>query len=33
VGFYQRMGFAVFTEEFDKPEGGPHRGMVVELRP
>ena len=31
VGFYERMGFAVVTEEFDKPEGGPHRGMVVDL--
>lgn len=29
VGFYERMGFAVVTEQFDKPEGGPHRGMVV----
>ena len=31
VGFYERMGFAVVTEEFDKPEVGPHRGMLVEL--
>ena len=31
VGFYERMGFAVVTEPFDKPEGGPHRGMVVDL--
>lgn len=31
VGFYERMGFAVVTEEFLKPEGGPHRGMVIEL--
>jgi predicted N-acetyltransferase YhbS len=31
VGFYERMGFAAVTEEFDKPEGGPHRGMLVEL--
>jgi predicted GNAT family N-acyltransferase len=29
VGFYERMGFAVVTELFDKPEGGPHRGMVA----
>jgi predicted GNAT family N-acyltransferase len=29
VGFYQRMGFAVVTEEFQKPEGGAHLGMVV----
>jgi predicted N-acetyltransferase YhbS len=33
VGFYERMGFAVVTEEFLKPEGGPHRGMVAELSP
>jgi predicted GNAT family N-acyltransferase len=31
VGFYERMGFVVVTEEFHKPEGGPHRGMVVQL--
>jgi predicted GNAT family N-acyltransferase len=31
VGFYQRMGFAVVTEEFQKPEGGPHLGMVAGL--
>ena len=31
VGFYQRMGFAIVTEEFDKPEGGPHRGMTVHM--
>jgi predicted GNAT family N-acyltransferase len=31
VGFYERMGFAVVTEEFLKPEGGAHRGMLVEL--
>jgi predicted GNAT family N-acyltransferase len=28
VGFYERMGFSVVTDEFVKPEGGPHRGMV-----
>ena len=33
VGFYERMGFAVVTEEFVKPEGGPHVGMVIEVRP
>ncbi|MGZ4550805.1 MAG: GNAT family N-acetyltransferase [Blastococcus sp.] len=33
VGFYERMGFVVVTDEFGKPEGGPHRGMVVGLRP
>ena len=31
VGFYERMGFAVVTEEFQKPEGGPHLGMVIDL--
>jgi ribosomal protein S18 acetylase RimI-like enzyme len=31
VGFYERVGFAVVTEEFDKPEGGRHRGMVIAL--
>jgi ribosomal protein S18 acetylase RimI-like enzyme len=31
VGFYERMGFAVVTEEFEKPEGGLHLGMVVGL--
>jgi predicted GNAT family N-acyltransferase len=31
VGFYERMGFAVVTEEFMKPEGGPHRGMLIGL--
>ena len=31
VGFYERMGFSVVTEEFQKPEGGPHLGMLVEL--
>jgi predicted GNAT family N-acyltransferase len=29
VGFYERMGFTVVTEEFAKPEGGPHRGMAM----
>jgi len=29
VGFYERVGFAVVTELFGKPEGGPHRGMVA----
>jgi predicted GNAT family N-acyltransferase len=33
VGFYERMGFTVVTEEFDKPEGGPHLGMLIALRP
>jgi predicted GNAT family N-acyltransferase len=33
VGFYERMGFAVVTEQFDKPEGGPHLGMLKDLVP
>jgi len=33
LGFYERMGFAAVTEEFDKPEGGPHRGMLIDLPP
>ena len=31
VGFYERMGFAVVTAEFVKPEGGAHRGMLIGL--
>jgi predicted GNAT family N-acyltransferase len=33
VGFYARMGFGVVTEEFLKPEGGPHLGMLKDLVP
>jgi predicted GNAT family N-acyltransferase len=29
VGFYERMGFAVVSEPFDKPGIGPHVGMLV----
>jgi predicted N-acetyltransferase YhbS len=29
VGFYERMGFAVVTGQFAKPEGGAHLGMVA----
>jgi predicted GNAT family N-acyltransferase len=32
VAFYQRMGFVVVTDPFDKPEGGSHLGMVLDLR-
>jgi predicted GNAT family N-acyltransferase len=28
AGFYERMGFAVVTEEYDKPGIGPHVGML-----
>jgi len=31
AGFYERMGFAVVTEPFDKPQIGPHVGMVISL--
>ncbi|HLM06542.1 MAG TPA: GNAT family N-acetyltransferase [Blastococcus sp.] len=31
AGFYERMGFAVVTGEFDKPGIGPHVGMLIEL--
>ena len=33
AGFYERMGFAVVTEEYDKPGIGPHLGMLVDLTP
>ena len=33
AGFYERMGFTVVTEEFEKPSLGPHVGMVIEVRP
>jgi predicted GNAT family N-acyltransferase len=31
AGFYERMGFVVVTEEFDRPGIGPHVGMCREL--
>jgi predicted GNAT family N-acyltransferase len=31
AGFYERMGFTVVTEEYDKPGVGPHLGMVIDL--
>jgi predicted GNAT family N-acyltransferase len=33
VGFYERMGFTVVSEPFDKPGIGPHLGMVKDLVP
>jgi len=30
AGFYERMGFTVVTDEFDKPGIGPHVGMLIE---
>jgi predicted GNAT family N-acyltransferase len=32
-GFYERMGFTVVTEPFDKPGIGPHLGMLKDLVP
>jgi predicted GNAT family N-acyltransferase len=31
AGFYERMGFTVVTEPFDKPGIGPHVGMLIGL--
>jgi ribosomal protein S18 acetylase RimI-like enzyme len=31
VGFYERIGFTVVTEEYQLTPVGPHRGMVIEL--
>jgi predicted N-acetyltransferase YhbS len=31
VGFYERCGFTIVTEEYDLRPVGPHRGMVIEL--
>jgi ribosomal protein S18 acetylase RimI-like enzyme len=31
VGFYQRLGFTIVTEEYDLRPVGPHRGMIIEL--
>jgi predicted GNAT family N-acyltransferase len=33
AGFYERMGFEVVTDEFEKPGIGPHLGMVHEVTP
>ena len=33
AGFYERMGFTVVTDEFDKPGIGPHLGMCKDLVP
>jgi predicted GNAT family N-acyltransferase len=30
AGFYERMGFTVVTEEFEKPGIGAHVGMLIE---
>lgn len=31
VGFYERIGFTLVTDEYDLAPAGPHRGMVVDL--
>jgi predicted GNAT family N-acyltransferase len=31
AGFYERQGFAVVTQPFDKPGIGPHVGMLRDL--
>jgi predicted GNAT family N-acyltransferase len=31
TGFYERMGFAVVTEPYDRPGIGPHVGMLIAL--
>ncbi|MGY1601039.1 GNAT family N-acetyltransferase [Geodermatophilus sp. SYSU D00815] len=31
VGFYERIGFTVVTDEYDLRPVGPHRGMLIEL--
>jgi ribosomal protein S18 acetylase RimI-like enzyme len=31
VGFYERIGFTIVTDEYDLRPVGPHRGMLVEL--
>jgi predicted GNAT family N-acyltransferase len=33
VGFYERMGFTVVSEPFDKPGIGPHVGMARHVTP
>jgi predicted GNAT family N-acyltransferase len=31
AGFYERAGFTVVTEPYDKPGLGPHVGMLIDL--
>ena len=31
VGFYERIGFSIVTDEYDLRPVGPHRGMLIEL--
>jgi predicted GNAT family N-acyltransferase len=31
VGFYERIGFVVVTDEYELSPVGPHRGMLIEL--
>ena len=31
IGFYQRMGWTVVSEEFEVPTAGPHKRMIKQL--
>jgi ribosomal protein S18 acetylase RimI-like enzyme len=31
VGFYEKCGFTIVTDEYDLRPVGPHRGMIIEL--
>ena len=33
AGFYERMGFTVVTDEFEKTGIGPHIGMLIDVPP
>jgi predicted GNAT family N-acyltransferase len=33
AGFYERMGFTVVTDEFEKTGIGPHVGMLIDVLP
>ena len=33
AGFYERMGFTVVTDEFEKTGIGPHVGMLIDIPP
>ena len=33
AGFYERMGFTVVTDEFEKTGIGPHVGMLIDVPP
>ena len=33
AGFYERLGFSVVTDPYDRPGIGPHVGMLIDLPP